>query len=409
MPVNVTLNNIANLQSTTAAQNTINNNNAATSTAFGSCFNVAGDTLLGFVNANSQQIFNLPSPATPTSPVRLIDLTNTLNLPTFNGAPIIGTSFTPTFNVSVSSVTGTNTGAVSLGGINTFNISSENVSWGSGIGLCNISSFYNFGSGGGNGTRYGLLSNLIMQGSTQNTAPNNTYYIGVAGNVAAQFNAGGSGTSNNTAVGVVQGGNFIGSLSSTATNYYQVTGAEIDVAAKAGTSVYRKEGLLVCQLTGDSVAGTSTDAGIVIANQSSTKGWSVGLQFGNVAGTALATTGTLIKGQGVNGSTPWATIGNGIDLSGFTITGNAYISPGFSVTNSGIVFAQGSSPAQTGGGGIALALGGSTNLGIYFGSSVPTISAATGAMYLRTDGNTSSTRMYICTGGSSWTSVITVA
>ena len=50
------------------------------------------------------------------------------------------------------------------------------------------------------------------------------------------------------------------------------------------------------------------------------------------------------------------------------------------------------------------------NLGIYFGSGAPTMSAAQGSLYLRTDGSSTSTRAYINTNGTTgWTNVTTAA
>jgi hypothetical protein len=50
------------------------------------------------------------------------------------------------------------------------------------------------------------------------------------------------------------------------------------------------------------------------------------------------------------------------------------------------------------------------NLGIFFGSGVPTLSAAKGSLYLRTDGSSTSTRLYVNTNGStSWTAVTTAS
>lgn len=50
------------------------------------------------------------------------------------------------------------------------------------------------------------------------------------------------------------------------------------------------------------------------------------------------------------------------------------------------------------------------NFGIYFGSGVPTLSAAQGSLYLRSDGSSPSTRMYVNTNGSTgWTNVVTAA
>jgi hypothetical protein len=50
------------------------------------------------------------------------------------------------------------------------------------------------------------------------------------------------------------------------------------------------------------------------------------------------------------------------------------------------------------------------NFGVFFGSGVPTLSAAKGSLYLRTDGTTTNDRMYVNTNGSTtWTAVTTVA
>lgn len=50
------------------------------------------------------------------------------------------------------------------------------------------------------------------------------------------------------------------------------------------------------------------------------------------------------------------------------------------------------------------------NYGIFFGSGVPTLSAAQGSLYLRSDGSTTSTRAYINTdGGTTWTAITTAA
>ena len=53
---------------------------------------------------------------------------------------------------------------------------------------------------------------------------------------------------------------------------------------------------------------------------------------------------------------------------------------------------------------------GTTALGIYFGSGAPTISAPQGSLYMRTDGSSTSTRLYVNTNGATtWTSVTTAA
>ena len=50
------------------------------------------------------------------------------------------------------------------------------------------------------------------------------------------------------------------------------------------------------------------------------------------------------------------------------------------------------------------------NFGIFYGSGTPTLSAAKGSLYLRSDGSTTNDRMYVNTDGSTtWTAVITAA
>ena len=47
-------------------------------------------------------------------------------------------------------------------------------------------------------------------------------------------------------------------------------------------------------------------------------------------------------------------------------------------------------------------------LGLYFGSGAPTVSAAQGSLYVRTDGSSTSTRLYVNTNGTTgWTNVTT--
>ena len=70
--------------------------------------------------------------------------------------------------------------------------------------------------------------------------------------------------------------------------------------------------------------------------------------------------------------------------------------------------------------GTAIPAGGTTNLGIkvssatnfgvFFGSGAPTLSAAKGSLYLRSDGSTTNDRCYVNTDGSTtWTAVTTAA
>lgn len=60
--------------------------------------------------------------------------------------------------------------------------------------------------------------------------------------------------------------------------------------------------------------------------------------------------------------------------------------------------------------GAGIQLGTTTNLGIFYGSGAPTLTAAQGALYLRSDGSSTSTRLYVNTdGATTWTNVTTAA
>jgi hypothetical protein len=90
-------------------------------------------------------------------------------------------------------------------------------------------------------------------------------------------------------------------------------------------------------------------------------------------------------------------------------SGKARLSDDGTVTAVGTVNAQ-STQATTAGGGAAAVRMGTGLFGLYFGSGAPTISAAKGSLYLRSDGSSASTRAYINTdGGTTWTAITTAA
>lgn len=59
---------------------------------------------------------------------------------------------------------------------------------------------------------------------------------------------------------------------------------------------------------------------------------------------------------------------------------------------------------------VGISLSSTASFGVYYGSGVPTLSAAQGSIYMRSDGSSISTRMYVNTNGSTtWTNLITAA
>jgi len=87
----ISLTSLVNLQNETTAVNAINNNNAALTTAFDNTLSRDGTSpnpMLSNLDMNSNQILNLPSPATTSSPARLVDVVSN---PTIT-VPPVGTS-----------------------------------------------------------------------------------------------------------------------------------------------------------------------------------------------------------------------------------------------------------------------------------------------------------------------------
>jgi hypothetical protein len=90
------------------------------------------------------------------------------------------------------------------------------------------------------------------------------------------------------------------------------------------------------------------------------------------------------------------------------VTGAASVA---SVSSTGAVTAYSGTAVPAGGtAGVGFKLSSTSNLGVFFGSGVPTLAAAQGSLYLRTDGSSTSTRLYVNTNGSTtWTNVTTAA
>jgi len=80
------------------------------------------------------------------------------------------------------------------------------------------------------------------------------------------------------------------------------------------------------------------------------------------------------------------------------------------VTATGNITADSASGLVAGGAAAFIATNVAAGMGIYVGSGAPTIAAAKGSLYLRSDGSTTNDRAYINTNGSTtWTALTTAA
>lgn len=162
---------------------------------------------------------------------------------------------------------------------------------------------------------------------------------------------------------------------------------------------------LVAQRNNSTVAGIQSV--VLIRNDDTTAGNTVVLGFATL-NASLATTGSA--------SIVAVNVGRGAT----TVTADL----AFRVNNNDTspaerfrLFANGSANVAV---GVATPAGGSTaarllfgstaGFGIYIGSGAPTVSAAQGSLYLRSDGSSTSSRAYINTNGSTgWTAITTAA
>lgn len=167
--------------------------------------------------------------------------------------------------------------------------------------------------------------------------------------------------------------------------------ASVDYAVTAG---------LATTATLATVATTSTVAGTVTASAQpnitsvgSNLTVSGNISSGNILNSGIiSSTGNVICGN-VNATVLFA-FGN-ISGANLRATGDLQILANIAV------------PAG-GANGSGLKMSSTENLGVFFGSGIPTLSAAQGSLYLRTDGSSTSTRMYVNTDGSTgWTNVVT--
>ena len=81
------------------------------------------------------------------------------------------------------------------------------------------------------------------------------------------------------------------------------------------------------------------------------------------------------------------------------------------INSAGVITARSGTAIPAGGtAGFGYCATSTANFGVFFGSGVPTLSAAKGSLYLRSDGSGVADRMYVNTdGGTTWTAVATVA
>jgi hypothetical protein len=184
--------------------------------------------------------------------------------------------------------------------------------------------------------------------------------------------------------------------------------------------------------TGNATHGNILTTGLISATSTITS--AANITGGNIlTGGLISSTGTITSSANVTGgniltggiisATGNLTSGNIAVTGNVSLTGNVI---GGNLTTGSQIVAVGNitggniqtdgqmrvmnATAPSAGGIAAYLMSSTTNLGVFFGSGVPTLSAAQGSLYLRTDGSTTNDRRYVNTNGStSWTAVITAS
>lgn len=140
---------------------------------------------------------------------------------------------------------------------------------------------------------------------------------------------------------------------------------------------------------------------------------SIHLHSSGTGSTLLGTNGGVAQVEIINTSTVTRRLtltgSNGGNPTIATTAGDIGITP--AVIGAASITAHAATAIPAGGtAGAGLLVSSTANFGIFFGSGAPTLAAAKGSLYLRSDGSSSSTRMYVNSDGSTaWVAVTTAS
>ncbi|SDO24125.1 hypothetical protein SAMN05216360_11770 [Methylobacterium phyllostachyos] len=119
-----------------------------------------------------------------------------------------------------------------------------------------------------------------------------------------------------------------------APNLQELSNTEMNIGCDATCSVAYKSILSLVSLSGDKTPGTIKDDMLTFSANAGAVGFKYVINVSGAHGQVPFNAGsTILKAAG-------GTLLNGIDLSGLTITGNTFASPGFTVTGTGTVLAN---------------------------------------------------------------------
>jgi hypothetical protein len=247
------------------------------------------------------------------------------------------------------------------------------------------------------------VGNALINGITATTGNVTGGNLRTTGQVSAAGNITGGNISTAgliTAVGNITGGNLLATANIIATGNVSggniiISGASITTGASTAASY---------SATGNVTSGNVNSGAQIVATGNITGGNI--LTAGLVSVTGNITGGNVLGGANVNATLfTGTTISVAANITGGNILSSAVIS---AVGNARIL--SGTAVPAGGTTGAGYRMSSTANFGIFFGSGAPTLTAAKGSLYMRTDGSATSDRMYVNTdGATAWTAVITAA
>jgi hypothetical protein len=101
-----------------------------------------------------------------------------------------------------------------------------------------------------------------------------------------------------------------------------------------------------------------------------------------------------------------STLGPAMSVTSLAATGAVTAA---SVAATGNVTADSNVALVAGGASAFIATNTAAGMGVYIGSGAPTVAAAKGSIYLRSDGSSTSTRLYVSDGSTTWIAVTTAS
>lgn len=231
------------------------------------------------------------------------------------------------------------------------------------------------------------------------------FLVETTGATSTAWDTSGTGLGVNSATGF--SGNLI-DLQVNAASRFSVSGTGTVSMRNSGSFVWAGRGILSSPAAGTVQHGTA-DAASPVAQTIRVQ--SVVAGTADTAGVNATIIGSLSTGAGASGDIIFQTGGTGAGSTSQNTATTAVTIKGATqaVNVAGVLnAASGTATPAAGSTAARLLLGTTAGFGIYFGSGAPTVSAAQGSLYLRSDGTTTNDRMYVNTNGTTgWTAVIT--